>query len=151
MFRVSSMNKHTKIAIFVAPFLAVGGYIASDYFVEYQAMEKKVVMLNQIADCDVLAKNCILAAGELKISVADVDGVTQINSTFPLDTATLFVVNDENAVVQYSLTMDKNPYYWQVKTDYQQHLSQVGASQTLRLIATIKGGSYVSEFISITQ
>lgn len=143
------MNKHTKIAFFVAPLLLVFGYIGSDIYMESQAMKKRVFMLEPEAGfCDVLAKNCILRSGDLKLSLYDDNGLTTLNSTFPLDTATLFLVDDNDQPQVFQMGMKDSPYYWYQKTPIRELNPNPGDKQKLRLIATIKGGQYVAEFIS---
>ena len=137
------MNKHTKLAIFVAPFLAVGGYILSDIYVEDQAQELRIFNLSPESTCNVLAKNCVLSSGDFKINVYDENGTTFINSTFPLDKATLFLVDEKEQSTSYPLAMKQNAYYWGRNTP----LSQSNAEkQKIRLIAQVKGGQYISEF-----
>ena len=143
------MNKHTKTALIVAPFLILGGYILSDMYLENQAQQQKVIALTQHNVCNVMAKDCILESGDLKLNVYEEDGLTMVNSTFQLDDVTLFIVPDANDPVSaqsYPLTMDDNPFYWNAKTTLSDHIQQKGDGVTLRVIATIKGGRYISEF-----
>ena len=95
------MNKHTKIAIFVAPILILGGYILSDMYIENKADENRIFELVPYGHCDVLNQKCILKSGEFEVNVFDKDGVTRINTTFPLDTATLFLVDEKNNPTSY--------------------------------------------------
>jgi len=141
------MNKHTKVAVLVAPLLAVLGYITSDYYIESEANESKLVTLQAEAPCAVLAGECILISGDFKINVFDKAGTTVINSTFPLDKAVLFLVDDENIATPYPLTQVQSNYYWQAQTPLRE-LANASASTSykLRLIASIKGGDYISEF-----
>lgn len=140
------MNKHTKTALFVAPFLLVGGYILSDMYLESQADKNKVIQLTQNGVCDLFRKSCILESGELKLNVYQEQNQTVVNSTFQLDSVTLFVVGNDEAktVTTYELTMDDNPFYWRTTTKLEQKITDQG--QTLRVIAKIKGGHYISEF-----
>ncbi|MBM7073925.1 hypothetical protein JQC92_18115 [Shewanella sp. 202IG2-18] len=142
------MNKHTKLAIFVAPILTIAGYIISDSYLESQAKEKRVFTLNPENQCDVLAKHCVLVSGEFKVNVYDEEGTTFINSTFPLDKATLFLVDRHEQATMYPLAMEKSAYYWGIDTPLRKNLSTENAKQKIRLIAQIKGGQYISEFYS---
>ncbi|WDE04853.1 hypothetical protein SG34_026670 [Thalassomonas viridans] len=144
------MNRHTKLAILIAPVLFIAGFIASDYYMEHQAAQDKVFYLTQQNNCDVLADKCVLESGEFLVSVSDHKGVTRINATFPLDTVVLMLVNDDNSQQIYQLAMADTPYYWQAKTDLRESIPQAGDSRKLRLVAKIKGGSYISEFVSTT-
>ncbi|MFT5806420.1 MAG: ethanolamine utilization microcompartment shell protein EutS [Moritella dasanensis] len=139
------MNKHTKVAVLVAPLLAVLGYVASDYFIENDADEIKLITLVPESSCAVLAGECVLISGDFKINVFDKAGITVVNSTFPLDEAVLFLVNDDNSATAYPLAQVQSNYYWQAQTPLRD-LAATSASYKLRLIASIKGGNYISEF-----
>jgi len=139
------MNKHTKVAVLVAPLLAVLGYIASDYFIENDADKSKLITLLPESTCQVLADGCVLISGDFKINVFDKSGATVINSTFPLDEAVLFLVDKDNVATAYPLTQVQSNYYWQAQTPLRE-LANTSRSYKLRLIASIKGGDYISEF-----
>lgn len=144
------MNKHTKLAFMVAPFLAVFGFIGADYYEEAKANDEKIIELVPEGQCDIINQNCILTSGEFKVNISDKEGVTEVNSTFPLDRATLFVVDKSDKMTPYPLGMLKSPYYWRSETPLRGLISNKGDSQKLRLIADIKGGQYISEFYSQT-
>lgn len=144
------MNKHTKLALLIAPFLILGGYIASDLYIENEANKKRVFQLIPSGDCDIINQSCILKSKEFEVNIYDEAGVTKVNSTFPLDTATLFLVSKDNEVTAHPLGMTDNPYYWQSQTDLRQLTSEKDSTYTLRLIANIKGGQYISEFTTHT-
>jgi len=140
------MSKHIKVAILVAPILAVIGYIAADYYDEYQAKQDKIFQLVSEQPCDVLAHKCVLTSSEFKVSIYDEKGMTTVNSTFPLDNATLFLVDDKGQGNAYPLGMIDSAYYWQSKTPLRAQLEGSGKKQKMRLIASIKGGKYLAEF-----
>ncbi|MGC3833411.1 hypothetical protein ACPSKX_03555 [Moritella viscosa] len=120
------MNKHTKAAVLVAPLLAVLGYIASDYFIENDADKTKLISLIPESSCDKA-------------------GSTVVNSTFPLDEAVLFLVGEDNTATAFPLSQVQSNYYWQAQTPLRE-LARTSTSYKLRLIASIKGGDYISEF-----
>ena len=142
------MNRHTKVAIFVAPFLLLGGYIASDYYLEYKAQQKRVFQLVPEGHCDVINQKCVLKSGEFKVNVYDEAGDTHVNSTFPIDKAVLFIVDKE--VRGYEMQMKESPYYWHHQTPLREKISNKGQKQKLRVIVNIKGGQYISEFYTQT-
>lgn len=143
------MNKHTKIAIFAAPFLLLGGYIASDMYLENKAQQQRVFQLSPEGHCDVINNNCVLTSGEFKVNVYDDAGDTHVNSTFPIDKAVFFIVDED--VTAYPMNMKDNPYYWHQKTPLNQMAGQKGQKQKLRVIVSIKGGQYISEFYTSTN
>lgn len=145
------MNKHTKIAILIAPILSILGFAATDMYKEYKAGEKQLYILSADDGCDIKAGKCVLKSQEFLISVTDNNGQTTINSTFPIDTATLFLVDQKDQMTSFPLGMKDNPYYWRATTGLSERLKKQGTAQKLRLVANIKGGAYISEFTSITQ
>jgi hypothetical protein len=144
------MNKHTKIAFMIAPILAIIGYIAADYYKENQASDDKIIKLVPFGHCDVINETCILKAGDFEVNVFDKKGMTTVNSTFPLDTATLFLVDKENNPKQFQLGMIESPYYWHTKTNLRNLVGEKGQSYKMRLIINIKGGRYIAEFYTQT-
>lgn len=145
------MNKHTKTAFMVAPILVVIGYIAADYYEEDQAEEVKVVQLMPFEDCDVINQTCILRSGDFEVNVFDKNNLTTVNSTFPLDSATIFLVDENNTPTPYPLGMIQSPYYWHTETNLRELIGKSGQSYKLRLVLNIKGGSYISEFYTETK
>lgn len=144
------MNKHTKMALFVAPILIILGYVLSDMYIENKAYEDKVVQLIPIGHCDILNKGCLLKTDDLQISVYDENGITFINSTFQLTKATLFLVDSNNIVTSVELEMHNSPFYWKKSTQLSQLVPNIDDKYKLRLIAEIKGGKYISEFYTQT-
>jgi len=144
------MNKHMKVAFMVAPFLAILGYVGADFYNENQAAKTKIIQLVPEGHCDIINQSCVLKSGEFKVNVSDEGGVTEVNSTFPLDSATLFLVDKDNNMTAYPLGMQKSPYYWRSNTQLRSLVSNNGDSYKLRLIAKIKGGQYISEFYTQT-
>lgn len=146
----SKLNRHTKIAIFVAPILMILGFGASDLWVENKAMEARFYeMTPESPYCDIKNDRCVLVSGEFKISVYQENGLTTLNATFPLDTATLFLVDENDNAKVYRMGMKDSPYYWYQKTPIES--LSAGSQQKVRFIATVKGGQYVAEFYSTTN
>lgn len=145
------MNKHTKTAFMVAPILAVIGYVAADYYEEGQADEEKFVELISDGNCDVINQECKLKAGDFEINVFNKNNRTTVNSTFPLDSATLFLVDSNNDATPYPLGMIQTPYYWHAETNLRELAGNSGQRYKLRVVLNIKGGRYISEFETTTQ
>ncbi|MGB1263754.1 MAG: hypothetical protein ACPG52_12650 [Cognaticolwellia sp.] len=144
------MNRHTKLALMVAPFLILGGYIASDFYVENQADKPRIFNMVPFGHCDVVNQKCILKSGDFEINILDSAGTTTLNATFPLDSATIFLVDSDNRAQAYPLGMRDSPYYWQSATPLHSNISAKGYKQKLRVIARIKGGQYIAEFYTQT-
>lgn len=145
------MNRHTKTAFMIAPILAVLGYIGADYYAEDKADEKKIITLATVDGCDVINHECILKAGDFEVNVFDKNNLTTVNSTFPLDSATLFLVDESDNASAFPLGMIQSPYYWHTETNLRQLIGNSGQSYKLRLIMNIKGGRYISEFYTTTK
>lgn len=141
------MGKQSKLALFIAPFLLLGGYIASDYWLEYKAQQNRVFALEPVGTCELVNKKCVLSSGDLEVNVYEENGKTWVNATFALDSAVLFLVDEQNEATAYPLSMGDSPFYWNSETPLKSYLNKPGDSYKLRLIATIKGGRYIGEFV----
>ena len=144
------MNRHTRTALIVAPFLILGGYIASDFYIENKADQERVFNMVPFGLCDVINEKCVLKSGTFEVNIYDKAGTTTLNSTFPLDSATFFLVDNNNQVSAYPLGMMDSAYYWQSPTPLRNNISNKGDKQKLRIIANIKGGQYIAEFYTQT-
>ncbi len=144
------MNKHTKTAIFVAPILIVLGFALADLWEENNANKARAFELVPFGHCDVTNQKCILKSGEFEVNVMNDNGITTVNSTFPIDTATLFLVDKNSEATAYPLGMKDSPYYWKRETPLGKLVAHKGDNYKLRLIIEIKGGKYFSEFYTQT-
>ena len=144
------MNRHLKVAFMVAPFLAVLGYIGADFYNEHEAKQLKIIQLVPDGHCDIISHSCVLKSGDFKVNISDKEGVIEVNSTFPLDSATFFMVDKADKMTPYPLGMKKSPYYWRNNTPLRSVVANKGDSYKLRLIAQIKGGQYIAEFYTQT-
>lgn len=144
------MNKHTKIAILVAPILTILGFALADLWEESEAQQKRAFELVPFGHCDVTNQKCILKSGEFEINVMDEKGITTVNSTFPIDKSTLFLVNKEGQASAFPLGMKDSPYYWKRETPLGTYVEKKGESYKLRIIVEIKGGKYFAEFYTQT-
>lgn len=135
----------------VAPILAVIGYIVADFYKEEKAQQERIIQLELVEGCDVINHKCILKSGDLEVNVFDKNNFTTVNSTFPLDSATIFLVDTNNIPTPYPLGMIQSPYYWHTETNLHSLVSNSGQRYKLRLVLNIKGGRYISEFYTKTQ
>jgi len=140
------MNRHLKVAFMVAPILAVIGFIGADYYDENEASQEKFINLTVDNHCDVINSDCVLISGEFKINVSDKAGITEVNSTWVLDSVTLFLVDKNNKMTEYPLGMQESAHYWQRETNLRKLAAANNGQYKLRLIAKIKGGRYIAEF-----
>ena len=141
------MNKHKKMAILVAPILIILGYIASDYYLEADADTQQVFMLSADGRCDIFESKCILVSGEFKVNLFVKDGKTTVNSTFPIDSVDLFLVNDQSEMTHYALSKASTQYYWHGDVPLGNNNEVKTVSQTVRIIIKIRGGQYIAELV----
>ena len=139
------MNRHTRLAIVLAPFLLVGGYVASDQYMEYKANEPKVFQLVTQDECNIQSGKCILESGELLVSISDEDGITKVNTSFPVDSVMLSLVHGGSKETIYGLDMAQNPQYWEKQTDIRLRAAGDDPSEKLRVVVKMKGSIYLSE------
>lgn len=139
------MNKNLKMAIFIAPILIILGYIASDFYINNDANTKKIFSLSTEGKCEIFIKKCILRSGDFKINLFDKAGKTTINSTFPLNSVELFIVDNQNTMTQYNMTKVQTNYYWNANTPLRVNNETSKQPQTIRLIIKIKGSAYIAE------
>ena len=139
------MNRHVKAALLLVPFLMIGGFILSDLYMEHQAFERRIFELKPLAGCDISQAKCVLTSGDLQVNIAVQNGVTTLNSSYPLDRATLFLVGTDGLAQEYRLGIKKSPYDWKRQTPLSQIMNNA-PRQLLRVIVEIKGGIYIAEF-----
>lgn len=139
------MNRHTKIAIIIAPFLIVGGYIAADYYAEEQNKNKNLFKLRVQGQCNLSIKPCRLSYEQLLLTLSNHDGITQISSNHPLDKLTFSLVESNHNEITYQMSYQKDKKHWQADTEISEWLKH-SSKLKLRLIATLNKGFYFSEF-----
>lgn len=117
-FMGTSMNKHQKLAILIAPFLIIGGYVAADY---YMLAKQEAVLQQQIhrfelsAPCNLHTQYCHLKTGalELQLSLNQSKQQLRLRSNHALDGATISL-NRNKAKPLYK---EHDPLHWQMTTD----------------------------------
>ena len=140
------MNRDKKLAIILAPFLLVGGYVISDLYVESRENETRLYPLQHSGDCRMFSADCILESGDMQVNITDRDGVTQGNTSFPVDSVAISLVYDDDQEVIYGLEQAANPQYWSRQTEIRKALTEDKTAARLRLVVTRKGSTYFSEF-----
>ena len=145
------MNRDKRLAIILAPFLLVGGYVVSDQYIESKENEPKIFALSTIDECKMFAGDCILQSGDMQINITDENGLTKSNTSFPVDTVAISLVYNDGKEVIYGLEKAANSaQYWERKTDIRTAITQSGTASILRVVVNRKGSSYFSEFSPAT-
>ena len=138
------MNKHKKLAIIIAPFLAIGGYIATDFYDSHQKNKKRYHNITVQGDCNIVHGPCLLQGAGLTLEFTINGEQTNIESNYPLETAAIGI-KDAEVDKPYNLTPNTDRKNWTIDTSaYNQ--SKTPHSATVRLIVTSKGHSFFSEF-----
>lgn len=147
------MNRHTKLAIFLAPFLLIGGYIAADYYANYeiqqQLVQKQMIQLSVLDSCDLNNDKCVLKNNEVTLSLAKHNNTLQISSTKAAEKIVISfegVSNVEKENVYHLTNTDLSKKIWQINGNVN-NLSSSNKTQ-LRLVAVIDNTYYFAEFIS---
>lgn len=140
------MNKDKKLAIMLAPFLLVGGYILSDLYIEHKDNETKLFELAVSGECEMFSGDCILQSGDMKINITDENGITKSNTSYPVDSVAISVVYASGKEIIYGLDQAANRQYWEKSTEIRKALIQTKTASTLRVVAKRKGSTYFSEF-----
>ena len=138
-------NKHTKMALLVAPFLAIIGWIGSDIWLESQKMKSALYSLTlENGLCDVTKQHCVVSTGDIKFTLYQHKQNTFLNGTLPMDDAVIMLVDADGSAVSKQMTMVKEQYqyYWQAQLP----ANTWQTPQVFRLIIRTKGAQYIGEF-----
>ena len=141
------MNRHTKIAIFIAPFLLIGGYIAADYYVQEQAKNRNLFELSLEGHCNLLKYSCILKNKQLTLTLSNKNNITQIESSHPLEQVFLSFIDKDNKETRFQMAANSNKQVWHSETLASPILKQ-SPELKIRLIGFVNQGYYFSEFYS---
>jgi len=140
------MNKHTKLAVIIAPFLAVGGYIATDFYDQYKKDQKRYHNITVKGDCDIVRGPCLLEGAGLILEYTITGGMTNLESNYPLGSAAIGM-KGAGTDKPYNLTPSSDQKNWEINTSTYTG-SSLSSGATIRLVVTSKGHSFFSEFSS---
>lgn len=133
-----------KLAMFIAPFLLVGGYIAGDYYEEMKAASKNLFQLESQGPCNLLENRCELKHGELVLQLKHRSGITTLSANNKIESATLSFTDKAGEESQFRLKTDPDGLIWEAGTNYST-ISQGAESIKMRLIVTLNKAFYFSE------
>ncbi len=137
------MNKYTKTALIIAPFLAIGGYIAAGYYADLQINKERVFALFPQGQCQIKQGNCLLSNGQLQVRLSQTAIGIDLATTHPIDHAVISLVGDRNNEKLYRLKQTTNRLNWQLAADQFEYRS----TEKLRLLLTISKTSYLAEIV----
>ena len=143
------MNKHTKAALVVAPFLAIGEYGLMDIYQRGQEEPRFIELVVDGIDCNISAKRCILSAGEFELSIYNEGEITVVNTSLAMYRVSLFVVNETGNASEAQLEMKiSDPFYWRAEMGLAEKLAQNSNGLKMRIITQVEKTSYAAEFMA---
>jgi hypothetical protein len=137
------MYKHTKTALMIAPFLAIGGYIAAGYYADIQINKERVLALSPQGQCQIKQAHCILRNGQLQVRLSQTAAGIDLATTHPIDHAVISLVDSRNNEKLYRLKQTTNRLNWQLAANQIDRRS----TEKLRLLLTISKTSYLAEIV----
>ena len=140
------MNRDQKIALMAAPFLLVGGWVATDLFLESRDEPSALYALEAAGECRLFDGDCLLRSGDMQVNIVDDAGVTRVNSSYPADRVALSLVYRDGREVVYVLDAQANPQFWQRQTAIREALADSNSADRLRIVVQVGGGHYLGEF-----
>ncbi len=112
------MNRHLKIAFFMAPLLALGAYALTGYFMTPQQNGPASSALSALGKCKPLDNACIFQAGDLEIKLISNEQQQQqqlaVFSNKPVSALTMALGND-SGFEQFPMMKSDDGKYWQIK------------------------------------
>ncbi|NNE64168.1 MAG: hypothetical protein HKN34_08795 [Gammaproteobacteria bacterium] len=140
------MSRDKKLAIILAPFLLVAGYVLSDLYIEGKANAPRFFEFTPDGNCALFITGCILRSGDMEIDLTDENGITRANTSFPVDTVAISLVYDSGKEIIYELKKAANPQYWERATDLRKAMIEDKTAKILRVAVKRKGSTYLSQF-----
>lgn len=142
------MNKHTKLAIVIAPFLAIGGYIAAGYYADAkmkkQFGEERYLKLAPQGKCEIKSGECKLGNGDFLLNLAENKQGIKLATTHPVSNVVISLVykkQDAQPEKLYKLKQDGDALNWRMQVDS----SALQNVDKLRLMVMINKVSYLGE------
>lgn len=144
------MNRHLKIAFFIAPLLAIAGYIGAGYFISPKQVEKKYGQLQLAGSCLPTENACVFLspAVELKLISNEQQGQQQLAliSTQPVNNLTLGMAeaaaSSDQPFRQFQMMKSDNNKYWQIKLDANDVIAKF---KYIRIAFTYQDKGYFAE------
>ena len=140
------MNRHTKLALVIAPFLAIGGYGATDYYMRNKTHDEQLLKLNLDGNCNLTSQPCILTADQISIELHHSGKDTLLTTTFPLDLVTVSFTDADGTESIHHMIPDEFRLQWHASTDFAELQRNSGGPVTVRLGAIYNNLKYLHEF-----
>jgi len=146
-------NKHVVVAMLVAPVLAIMAWFAMDYFIgerPHAAKEGAAYTLIAKSNCRYDSGQCDLENSDFKLSIRPISVSSgniqlEMTSAFPLQSATLGLVNDGIAAPPSPMVASTDEaLHWTTRMD-QPH----GENSSIRVAVTASGATWFAEIPTV--
>jgi len=135
------MNQHQKLAIIMAPFLIVVGYIAADYYVQAtsapSAIESQALPLSLSKSCDLYKDICQLTQDDLGLglSIQATSAQLLLSTNMALESVVLAFNSQQPQLLQ-----QQDAHHWQMKLT-----ENTAVIEKIRLVISIDQRHYFAE------
>jgi len=139
------MNRHLKIAFFMAPLLAIGAYIITDRLLTTEAIKSNQTQLQLIDKCLPADNSCVFQVADIELKLISNHKQNQqqlaIISTQNIENLSLALGQDAT-FIQFPMMKTDDNRYWQIKLNPEDNIKDY---QQLRLAFTYNEASYFAE------
>ena len=146
-------NKHVIIAMLVAPVLAIMAWFSVDYFIgerPHAAKEGAAYTLIAKSNCRYDSGQCDIENADFKLSIRPASVTSgsillEMTSAFPLQSATLGLVNDGTAALPSPMSATNDEaLHWTTRIDRPR-----SDSSTIRVAVTADGATWYAEIPTV--
>lgn len=142
------MNTHLKIAIGIAPFLLIGGWIAADYWDNAKQQPPQEIALTLKAPCHLSRNRCVLESAQLSLQLQSENSAegtrVRLLANQPLKGVLLEVVHPARGSSPLSMAAVGSPQRWRVTLPH--NALPVDPPVTLRLACQTSHSRCYAEF-----
>lgn len=139
------MNRHLKIAFFMAPLLAIGAYVITGYLITTESVQTNPKKLNLIANCLPTENTCVFHTADIELKLISNEQKNQyqlaVISTQSINNLSL-ALGQNDTFIQFPMMKTDNNRYWQIKLNASDNIKDY---QQLRLAFTYKNNNYFAE------
>ena len=140
------MNRHVKIALIMAPILALASYGITGYFQPVSKQKAGDYELSLGGNCRPNDNSCVMKSGEFEIMLISSikKGKRQLGivANQPISHMSMAMAGDNNEFIQFKMMKSDNEKYWQISLKDNQELD---GFIKFRLAAHSKESNYFIE------
>lgn len=143
------MNRHLKVAFFVAPFLLIGGYIIADYYQSdrdqrHRAANYILHELKQDSECKLEREQCLLHSGKLVLDVFVAGNRYRVVSNRKLENVAMALAQDDRESRAVAMIPHEGQRQWSTPVRQLTNL-EMEKPLLLRIVATSERDQYYAE------